>query len=327
MDNALGSLMEDVVAADAARLSGREFADARGAGVARRVRTRRTVRAAGMGGASAVAAGVVAFGATHAPWDAVSVPGAGGNTCATPWPSDSGIMLITAGPRPLPTDTTWWIGYENETGIAKFKFAPLDDGTWLIAYASGGSETVTPTGAGTVSFELPDGVRVVLEVTAVDGRTEVTVAKPSSVVLGSGSLSSDDCYISDPAPSTRLAPAPGSVVPGQHSPAPSVWLTAGTELVQLYGLSEDGALVTLRRSEGFEQLRLDEYTVVVADGVARVRVGDKVVRIRVDSEGIVTVIDVESAGFTAPLGEPTSTAIDPWFWMGDPVDVDALAGW
>ena len=68
MDHSIHDVMDSLVAADAARMSGRDFADARGAGLARKVRTRRTVRAAGVGGASAVAVGALAFGAMHMPW-------------------------------------------------------------------------------------------------------------------------------------------------------------------------------------------------------------------------------------------------------------------
>lgn len=65
MDGSFHSGLKQLVVNDAARLSGHEFADARGAGVARRVRTRRTVRAAGMGGASAVAMGALAVGGSQ----------------------------------------------------------------------------------------------------------------------------------------------------------------------------------------------------------------------------------------------------------------------
>lgn len=89
MGTSWGSLMDDAVAADAVRLSGGEFADARGTGVARRVRTRRTVRAAGMGGASVVAAGALAYSAFQ--WDRAPQPAVPGPTNTSgcveaPWP-------------------------------------------------------------------------------------------------------------------------------------------------------------------------------------------------------------------------------------------------
>jgi hypothetical protein len=68
MDNSFQAAMNDLVAADAARMSGRAFADARGAGLARRVRTRRTLHAAGMGGASTVAVGAIALGSMPTNW-------------------------------------------------------------------------------------------------------------------------------------------------------------------------------------------------------------------------------------------------------------------
>jgi hypothetical protein len=89
MDDSLHSVMNDVVAADASRMSGRDFADARGAGLARKVRTRRTVRAAGMGGASAVAVGAFAFGATHLEWGQLDVASSGSNSTVEPAPATS----------------------------------------------------------------------------------------------------------------------------------------------------------------------------------------------------------------------------------------------
>src|SRR5664279_2113607 len=86
MDSSFQAAMNDLVAADAARMSGRAFADARGTGVARRVRTRRRVRAAGMGGASAVAVGALAFGATNMPWGQLDVASSGSDSISGPEP-------------------------------------------------------------------------------------------------------------------------------------------------------------------------------------------------------------------------------------------------
>jgi len=86
MNNAIQDVMNDLVAADAARLSGRRFADARGGGIARRVRTRRTVRAAGVGGASAMAVGAVALGATNLPWGQLGAVSSGPASTSKPEP-------------------------------------------------------------------------------------------------------------------------------------------------------------------------------------------------------------------------------------------------
>ena len=89
MDLSIHDVMNDLVRADAARMSGRDFADARGPGVARRVRTRRTVRAAGIGGGTMLTAGALVVGALNLPWGATSTdPGAtGASGCVeAPWP-------------------------------------------------------------------------------------------------------------------------------------------------------------------------------------------------------------------------------------------------
>ena len=65
MDGSFHSALKHLVVNDAARLSGHGFAERRGAGVAGRVRTRRTVRAVGMGGVSAVAVGALAVGSSQ----------------------------------------------------------------------------------------------------------------------------------------------------------------------------------------------------------------------------------------------------------------------
>ncbi|NYI42794.1 hypothetical protein [Demequina lutea] len=89
MDDSLHSVMNDLVAADAARMSGPRFANRHGGGIARRVHTRRTVRAVGVGGASAVAVGVLAVGATHMPWGELSVASSGSDSTAGSEPATS----------------------------------------------------------------------------------------------------------------------------------------------------------------------------------------------------------------------------------------------
>ena len=106
MDQSLFAVLNDAVAADATRLSGRRFADARGAGIARRVRTRRTVRAVGAGGASAVAVGGIALGATHLPWGGTASPGLGATDCVTPTPTADTYtywVVVSQGETPVET--------------------------------------------------------------------------------------------------------------------------------------------------------------------------------------------------------------------------------
>ncbi len=83
MSNPFHSALNDLVVRDAARMSGDDFAESRAGGIGRRVRTRRTVRAAGVGGASALAAGAVAVGVTQVPWGGTATPAGAGATDAT----------------------------------------------------------------------------------------------------------------------------------------------------------------------------------------------------------------------------------------------------
>ena len=102
MDSSFGALMDDAVAADAARMSGRVFADARGVGVARRVRTRRTVRAAGIGGGTMLTAGALVLGATHMRWGSGSMAPAGvwpGGCTPTAVADVGSIWTVPAVPR------------------------------------------------------------------------------------------------------------------------------------------------------------------------------------------------------------------------------------
>lgn len=115
-----------------------------------------------------------------------------------------------------------------------------------------------------------------------------------------------------------------------YETADDVWLTSGGERVALFfwRQSSDG-LMTMRASESGDVLpNLAEYTVAVVDGVARVPVGNAVVRVRVGSGGAVTVESVEPAGAQASVGKPTSVAVDPWFSLGfaHTIDLDAVTG-
>ena len=352
MDHSIHDVMNSLVAADAARMSGRDFADARGAGLARKVRTRRTVRAAGMGGASAVAVGALAFGAMHFPGRETMTPGVWPGGCTPTAVADIGaIWNVPAVPRAHVIDVSEgkddgaWYLYDDNLEMVVLQMVPAAAGL-EVTFADGSRELVMPRDAAPYVFAAPGGGYVTFDPTnsvhhaiwnlqapADPSLTEVLpeVTPPfafqwTGCGFGSSSAAPDPSLAANPSPSTAYT-APGPIVALEIQPSSSVWLTAGTELVQLYGPSAKGGLVTLRRSQGYEQFRLDEYTVPVAGGIARVRVGDKVVRVKVDANGTLTVTAVESAGSTAPLGEPTATAIDPWFFMGEPIDLDALVGW
>lgn len=188
MGTSIHAAMNDLVVADATRMSGSDFADARGAGVARRVRTRRTVRAVGVGGASALAVGALAVGAAHLPRATSEVPVAGVGGCASPWPYGIGSRYVVQERYAdyLPDDVSGaWSLLDVTTGDTVFAVSPAEVGSsWLVTYPSGATETVPFTGAGEVRVDVPDGPSIVLTVWMVDGGTEMAVTAYSETPGG-----------------------------------------------------------------------------------------------------------------------------------------------
>ncbi len=82
MGNSFHTAMNDIVTDDSARMSGRDFSEARGAAVTRRVRTRRAVRAAGIGTVATASAGALAYTALQ--WDRAPQPAAPGEARCLP---------------------------------------------------------------------------------------------------------------------------------------------------------------------------------------------------------------------------------------------------
>lgn len=227
MDNSFQAAMNDLVAADAARMSGRAFADARGTGVARRVRTRRTVRAAGMGGASAVAVGAIAFGATHMPWGALdAAPGIGGTDCATPSPSDDAYayeVIVRQGVTPVDT-----VSLTDAATGATFLTATLQpDGTYVFTDADGNALRATAGESSGSYWILGPQVPPNDWGTASPGAAEIGVKSVSTadfVGLPSAVRSAlDDCYTPSPTP-TQV-----STVAADPSPSPDPSVAAKPE--------------------------------------------------------------------------------------------------
>lgn len=195
MDLSIHDVMNDLVRADAAQMSGRDFADARGGGVARRVRTRRTVRAAGIGGGTMLTAGALVMGALNLPWETKTAPGPGGGVggdCATPWPEPYPYVVSKRYADYLPE--TWMIIHPASEEIV-FTITPEDVGqTWLVTYPSGATEVVPYSGASEVRVDVPDGPSILLSVWMIDGGTEMAVTAYSVTPGGPLIAPIDDCY-------------------------------------------------------------------------------------------------------------------------------------
>lgn len=227
MDQSLFAVLNDAVAADATRLSGRRFADARGAGIARRVRTRRTVRAVGAGGASAVAVGALALGATQLPWGGTASPGLGATDCVTPTPTADTYtywVVVSQGETPVETVSLT----DAATGAAVLTAIAQPDGTYEFADAHGNPLEATLEPSGSYRFitpqlltqnvsEAPAGAAAIMieSISTTDAvRDHSTSPSPS-----------DNCYTPSPTPSssaTASASASASAEPSPSSdPSPS----------------------------------------------------------------------------------------------------------
>jgi len=164
MDDSFQAAMNGLVAADAARMSGRAFADARGSGVARRVRTRRTVRAAGVGGASAVAVGAVALGATYLPGHETTTPGVWPGGCTpTPIADVGAIWSVPAVPRAHVIDASEgkdkeaWYLYDDNLDMVVLQMVPTTFGL-EVTFADGTRQLVqSESTIGPYVFEAPGG--------------------------------------------------------------------------------------------------------------------------------------------------------------------------
>lgn len=90
--NTFSEAMREAAASDAGTI-GRDFADLHGASVARRVRTRRVVRAAGTGAVATAAVGAIGFGGWR--WASDSTPSTGDADARAAWclPEDDAVDL------------------------------------------------------------------------------------------------------------------------------------------------------------------------------------------------------------------------------------------
>lgn len=126
MNGDLGNLLTGELGEAEARFAHEDFAGDFGRSVAGRVRRRRTVRAAGVGGGTMLTAGALAIGATSIPWGTLgeaTVGGIGETGSATPalsqsasqGPSPSTGPSSTHTPAPGVADSPFQCGFEFPT--------------------------------------------------------------------------------------------------------------------------------------------------------------------------------------------------------------------
>jgi hypothetical protein len=282
MDNSFQAAMNDLVAADAARMSGRAFADARGAGLARRVRTRRRVRAAGMGGASTVAVGAIALGASHLPGRDATTPGIWPAGCKPTAVANIGaIWTVPAVPRAHVIDVSEgkadgaWYLYDDNLEMVVLQLVPTTFGI-EVTFADGTRELVQGSaqplepivfaapGGGFVTVDLKDAARHVTWTAIAAGslspyRALSDVEPPfafqwTGCGFGSSSAAPDPGLAANPIPSvdpslavsTETATSPfqcGSMLPTESYGNGELWID-GTKWM-------DGAAAAATIREGF----------------------------------------------------------------------------
>ncbi|WP_291377722.1 hypothetical protein [Demequina sp.] len=166
-----------------ARFAEEDFAALYGSGIVGRVRRRRTVRAASVGGGTMLTAGALALAATHLPINRAVTP-AGSGDCATPWPSGSSAPYALthryADYLPNGEEGPWTV-VDGFTGEPVFTVTAQDAGeTWLVAFPNGETSVVPYSGAGEFTVDVPGGEQFVLGVTVNDGVTEIKILAPAS---------------------------------------------------------------------------------------------------------------------------------------------------
>ena len=216
MNGDLGNLLTGELGEAEARFSHKDFAGDYGRRVMGRVRRRRTVRAAGVGGGTMLTAGALALGATHIPWGVWgAAPGVGGSDCVTPSPS-IGHLRYTVTPTEseqirattnyeMPIDlgpdvAQGWTQFTPETGLPQLIVVHTHDGAWLVTIGSGDAQQVEPDETGTVTIDLVAGSKTTTY-RLVSTLGNLSVAETTTAVVGQPTPATDDCYTPSPTPS------------------------------------------------------------------------------------------------------------------------------
>lgn len=209
------------VESDAARFSGGDFAEGRGASVARRVRRRRTARAAGYGGGAMLAVGALAVGGARLPWGgigAIAQPGAGG--CVTP---DAAASTVSFGPEGGAVVYSATVDIDN--GQASVTVPGRDSFTdpdvpprYVVTYESDGTVHVVPAEGEEVTLRVAQDAPAVF--VGSDGRavtiglgphgdvmSVVVEAQVGDILPVASPSPSSDCVTPEPTDSASPAPS------------------------------------------------------------------------------------------------------------------------
>jgi len=222
MNGDLGNLLTGEMGEAESRFAYDDFAEAYGRRVAGRVRRRRAVRAAGVGGGTMLTAGALVVGATHMPWGALGAAsgmGVGPSVdCVTPSPSTGEFaysVRVETNQGPLGEV----VYTDNATGKVIFRGGPQSDGTFVFTDGDGNSIPSTLDSSGAYLVGLPSGSATSGSTTWFAVFPDDAASGETRLILPSGSDSaapapsaSDDCYTPNPTPSPT--PSRGSLVTG-----------------------------------------------------------------------------------------------------------------
>lgn len=226
MNGDLGNLLTGEMGEAESRFANDDFAAAYGSRVLGRVRRRRAVRAAGVGGGTMLTAGALVVGATHMPWGALgAAPGMGGSDCVTSSPS-ADVVTYTVSPPSSDGRVAEMTVTDPATGGVRLRGILQSDGTWRVTDADGNPVEASPVPGGgyvvsidgaSLGIEWPDGgATAVSSDPSADGSFTYTVPAPDGAA---GPSASDDCYTPSPTPS--VVPSVSTEVLASVDPSPA----------------------------------------------------------------------------------------------------------
>lgn len=230
MNGDLGNLLTGEMGEAESRFAHDDFAEAYGRRVAGRVRRRRAVRAAGVGGGTMLTAGALVVGATHMPWGALgAASGVGGSDCVTPSPSVGAPTYSVT----IDTDQGSLANFDimyPATGETILNGARQTDGTYLFTDGHDDPLSAVPGSAGFYSVELPSGVTSLEATTTLAYRSSTVetnylrVHVPELVMVSTDLTrrATGDCYTPSPTPSPTPSIAPSLSLDTVLMPDPSL---------------------------------------------------------------------------------------------------------
>lgn len=249
MGGDLGNLLTGELGEAEARFSHEDFAGLYGRRIAQRVRRRRTVRAAGVGGGTMLTAGALAVGASNVPWGSLGVaPGGGRTDCVTPSPTDvvvDTMVTVDNSTGELVAAVEFEVEVVGGATALSVTFGPEGlpvftdgEGNLLAALQDGEGRYVVSVDAETSVTVEAAAVRVAEAQAQVQEQAQALVTAQAQADAASGRLAltsvdgsddspSDDCYTPSPTPSVSATAS--AIATPSEGPSPDPTLAAKPE--------------------------------------------------------------------------------------------------